>query len=352
MFAYFLVSFLSIFFSLLYDFSNKKDKYAKLMVFLSFLTLFLFSAIRYNVYNDYIYTYVPEYNKIATGTYSTSHYEPLFYLLNLFVYKVFNNVDFLFFITSFLFIFFIAKALKEKSTCISLSIFLMIFGRMYFYSFDQIRQYIAIAIFIYNIKNIASKNFKKYSILTLVGGLIHKLSFIYFPLYFLNRLNLSKRKYILTIIIILVLSPLYITVVTLIAKYFYPNYFNYVSYINGTRMNNSIVLIILSLLNLLLSVIYYKKINTNNYNKILLNIQLVLLFIIIGTWNLFDSYRIVALFTYTSILLIPEIVKSENNKKNRFILLTLIFCIYIISGYTFIKNVSIVYPYRTIFNKY
>lgn len=350
MIVYFIISFLSIFFSLLYYFSKKKDKYAKLMLFFSFFILFIFSAIRYGVYNDYLYTYVPEYNKIAQGI-STNHYEPLFYLLNVFVYKVFNNVDWVFFITSFAFIYFIAKAIKEESSCIPLSIFLMIFGRMYFYSFDQIRQYIAIAIFIYNIKNIANKNFKKYAFLTLIGGLIHKLSFIYFPLYFLNRLNLNKKKYILIIGIILITSPIYITIITSVAKYFYPDYFNYVSYINGIRMNNSIVLVILSIVNILLSIIYYKKVNTNNYNKILLNIQLVLLFMLIGTWNLFDSYRIVALFVYSSILLIPKVLECENNKKKKFLLFMLIFFIYLMSGYTFIRNVSKIYPYRTIFNK-
>lgn len=350
MFIYFVISFLSIFFSLLYHFSRKKDKYAKLMLFLSFFVLFLFSAIRYGVYNDYLYTYVPEYNRISQGI-SASHYEPLFFLLNIFVYKVFDNVDWLFIITSFIFIYFIAKTLKENSVCIPLSIFLIIFGRMYFYSFDQIRQYIVIAIFLYNIKNIAEKNFKNFLFLTLISGFIHKLSFIYLPLYFLNKLNLSKKKYILILIIILLMSPIYVTLITMIAQYFYPDYFNYSSYITGTRINNSMVLIVLSAINIILSILYYKKINMDDYNKVLLNIQLVLLFIMIGTWNLFDSYRIVALLVYTSILLIPKIIISEKNKKIKLLLLIFIFVVYFVSGYTFLRNVSITYPYKTIFNK-
>ena len=157
MYPYFLITVISIFLALLYHLSNKKSRSANLLLFLSFTSLFIFSAIRYNVYTDYLYTYVPEYHKIAAGATNT-HYEFLFYMFNLLIYHVFNNVDWLFIITSFIIMFFTGKALKEKSPIIPLSIFIMIGSRMYFYSFDQIRQYITIAIFLYNIKNIVNKS--------------------------------------------------------------------------------------------------------------------------------------------------------------------------------------------------
>ena len=180
MIAYFLVASISILFSLLYHLSDKKNMISQILLFCSFASLFVFSAIRYNVYTDYQYTYVREYYRIANG-FTASHFEPLFYLLNKFVFVFFNNVDWLFIITSFIFILFVGKSLKNKSVCIPLSIFLLFGSRMYFYSFDQIRQYIAIAIFLYNIKNISERKFIPFVFWTIIGGLNHKLSFIYLP---------------------------------------------------------------------------------------------------------------------------------------------------------------------------
>lgn len=351
MFPYIMMTVVSTFFAFLYYASCKGNhkRLANTMLFLSFSSLFIFSAIRYDVFNDYLYTYVPGYYEIISGL--NTHFEPLFILLNKFVYYVFNNVDWLFILTSFIFIFFVGKTLKEKSAILPLSIFLFIGSRMYFYSFDQIRQYIGISIFLYNLKNIEKGNFKKFIILTIVSGLFHKLSFIYIPIYFVRYIKLTKKKYIIAILSIILLAPIYTRIFNLVAMHFYPNYFNYGSLISGERINNSITMVAFIATNILLSVLYYTKLTYEPYYRIILNIQLVLLFVTLGTWNLFDSYRIVSMFLYTLILLIPKIISIE---KNRFIKLMLLFIIVLlncISGYAFIKNASKLHPYRTIFEK-
>lgn len=351
MFPYIMMTFVSTFFGFLYYASDKKNnkRLANTMLFLSFSSLFIFSAIRYNVYNDYLYTYVPGYYKIINGL--NTHFEPLFILLNKFVYYVFNNVDWIFILTSLIFILFVGKTLKEKSTILPLSIFLFIGSRMYFYSFDQIRQYIGISIFLYNLKNIENGNFKKFLILTIVGGLFHKLSFIYLPLYFVRYIKLTQKKYIATIIIIILLAPIYAKVFNSVAMHFYPDYFNYGSLISGERINNSLTMIVFIVTNILFSLLYYTKLVSEPYYKIILNIQLVLLFVTLGTWNLFDSYRIVSMFLYTLILLIPKIISIEKNSFVKLVLLSIIVFLYCCSGWSFIKKTSKLHPYRTIFEK-
>ena len=351
MFKYLIVSIISIFFAYLYQssYKSKYHKFSNLMLFISLFTLFIFSAIRYDVFNDYLYTYVPGYYEIISGV--DTHFEPFFILLNKLVYYIFNNVDWIFIITSFIFIYFVGKTLKEKSSIISLSIFLMIGSRMYFYSFDQIRQYIGISIFLYNIKNIENGNFKMYFILTLISGLFHKLSFIYLPLYLVRYIKVNQKRYILYILLIILLSPIYTTIFTSIAKYFYPNYFNYGSLISGERMNNSVTIIAFVVMNVILSIIYFNKLKSEEYYRIILNIQLVLLFVTLGTWNLFDSYRIVSMLLYTLILFIPKIITLEKNNYKRILLLVVIIGINFISGYSFVRNASIAHPYKTIFEK-
>ena len=351
MFPYLLVSTISIFFAYLYHISDKQKnkRLSNFVLFISFFTLFIFSALRYDVYNDYLYTYVPGYYDIINGI--DTHFELLFVLINKFVYYIFNNVDWLFIITSYIYIFFIGKTLKEKSLNIPFSIFLMLGGRMYFYSFEQIRQYIAIAIFLYNLKNIEQHKWKNYLILTIIGGLIHKLSFIFLPIYFVNHLNLDKKKYIIIMLVVIVFSPIYIKIFTNVARYFYGDYFNYMSLIKGERINNSFVVTLLAVINIILSLIYFDKVSLDSYYKNILYIQIVLLFILLGTYNLFDSYRIVSMFLYTSILLIPKIINTEKRRLVKVVLLIVIIGIYALSGYTFLKNVSSSHPYRTIFEK-
>ncbi len=94
-----------------------------------------------------------------------------------------------------------------------------------------------------------------------------------------------------------------------------------------------------------------EKLKNDDYNRVLANIQLILVAIILGTWNLFDSYRIVTLFLYTSILLLPRIVNLEKNKKIKLLLIAIIVALHFVSGYTFLKNVSVRHPYMTIFEK-
>ena len=187
--------------------------------------------------------------------------------------------------------------------------------------------------------------------MTIIGGLIHKLSFIFLPIYFVNHLNLDKKKYIIIMVVVIVFSPIYIKLFTNVARYFYGDYFNYMSLIKGERINNSFVVTLLAVINIILSIIYFGKVSLDSYYKNILYIQIVLLFILLGTYNLFDSYRIVSMFLYTSILLIPKIINTEKRRLVKVVLLIVIIGIYALSGYTFLKNVSSSHPYRTIFEK-
>jgi hypothetical protein len=59
------------------------------------------------------------------------------------------------------------------------------------------RQSIAIAIFFVAIKYIIEKNIKKYFICCLLALFFHNSALILFPLYFINRINLTKKKLII-----------------------------------------------------------------------------------------------------------------------------------------------------------
>ena len=196
MIVYILVIFVAILFSNVKskDLNTGKLNKYKFMYFCSFVILFVFSAIRYDVGFDYSYTYTKFYNQLVLG-YNVTHFEPLFLLLNKFVYCVFDNVDFVFIISSFITVGLMFKTIKKQSSIIPLSVFLLIGSRFYFYSFTQVRQYIAIAIFIYSLQFIIEGKFFKYIIHILIASMFHKLALAYIPLYFVRNIRLTKKKY-------------------------------------------------------------------------------------------------------------------------------------------------------------
>ena len=345
MFTYIIV----ILFAILLSSFYKKDDNSKsiIFLFLSFLVLFLFSGLRYNIGYDYSYTYVRLYNYLAMG-YEISHYEPLFLLLNKFVFLVFDNVDFVFLISSFLTIGIVYLAIKKQSSIVPLSIFLLIGSRFYFYSFTQVRQYIAIAIFLYAIKYIETKNIKKYMILIIIASLFHKLALAYIPIYFLSNIRLTKKKYITLSILSILVGGLFIPLYSNLATHFFADY-NFIS-INPDSISS--VFIIIALFVWILTIFYYDNIKENNYNNIYIIMQLVLMFMIFSTYKITDSYRIVALFSYHTIFLIPNLIKSIKIKDMKFIVLFLIVLLYSFSAILYLKNDTSMIPYTSIFSKY
>lgn len=89
--------------------------------------------------------------------------------------------------------------------CDSFSVVLLVFiSKTYIYdTFISMRQSITIAIFFLSLQLIEDKKFVKYMLVCLICVLIHAGSIIMVPLYFLNRIHLTKRLFLKWIIIFL-----------------------------------------------------------------------------------------------------------------------------------------------------
>ena len=296
--VYFFIFVISIFFAFLS--TKTKGKYSDVFRFLSFMILFFFSALRYDISFDYSYTYVPNYYKIISG--NQTYFEPAFVLLNKIVYVLFNNVDFLFIICSFITLYLVYNSVKNLSSNFFISTIMLFATRFYLYSFGQIRQYIAIAIFVYSIKYIIKKDFKKYFVLIFIAFLFHKTAIIYFPIYFINKIKLSRKLYMLFIALSPIFSPILNFIYIIIGTKYYQNYID----ANYGIGNWSIVLTATALLFTLIAIIFYNKLINNEKNRILLNLQLLLTILIFTISGINESYRIIGMFMYPSILLIPS----------------------------------------------
>lgn len=174
------------------------------IIFFSFVVLLvIIASIRFGVGTDF-FTYLeiwyairPFDEAIIYGT-SYDYLEPGFrYLTSLL--KLFSDNSFIFFLTysliSFIFIYLGLEKLKIKYLLVSLFLFYLIFYIPYV--FNGMRQAISMSIFILSIHYIYYKKFWKTFFLTLLATSFHISGIFIIIIYFLNRIKLDYKVFLL-----------------------------------------------------------------------------------------------------------------------------------------------------------
>lgn len=325
-----------------------KNKFVeKVLILISFFITLLPMGLRYGIGTDYFYTYVPHFYGIAEGTMQFS--EIGFNLINKIIYELTGDYRVLFFVTSFIFLYYIYKGIYENSDKIFISCLLIFLNQSYFYSMNMVRQAIAIAIVFYAYKYIKRKQRIKYVLFCLLASTIHMSALLMIPLVLLTDIKLSNKKRITLILVFLILEPLIGEVIKYIimnTKYawYYTSIFN-----TGA---SPIVLIGLNIIFFVLNIIYTNK-NDDDY-KILTNINFIGLCIMIFSSSIPVVSRLVRYFTIFQILLLPKIFKQEKNPISRLLIEFIVLGILFLVMYyqIIILKGEQVFPYRSIFDVY
>lgn len=205
--------------------SNKKFaiNFRLLAWYTSELILIIIAAIRYDVGQDYMYTYVPYFNNVLGGS-ANMDMEYGFFLLNKFAQLFTHDYVGIFVICSVIFFHYIYKAIREQSPIPTLSIFLLVGTTYYFIFLNAMRQMIVIAIFLYAIKYIKERKFWKYFIYMLISSMIHTSAIVLIPMYFLYGIKLRPLKAGIIALILVFAKPLLANVMNYIVgltKYSY-----------------------------------------------------------------------------------------------------------------------------------
>ena len=156
-----------------------------------FVILFLLSACRLNVGNDYAKyvefmhlvncdAYVPTevgFNLMVKLIYGLSGYENF-----LLVFAFYSLVTALFFLL----------AMYGQSDEFGLTFFLFMTLGYYFQTFSTVRYYLALAVALYSMKFVLRKQWGRFVVLILLGATFHKSLLVVLPLYFLASLPWKK----------------------------------------------------------------------------------------------------------------------------------------------------------------
>lgn len=201
----------SAFFAWIYDLLRYKNGFAenivrRIALLISFLTLFIIGAIRYNVGTDYIryswyqipfaisgkdvkFEFFP--TQIARFGYWLSSGENYIY-----IYAIFHLI-----IVSFVFF-----AIVKQSKSAALSVLLFTFTTFFPFSLNVMRQAMATSIFLWALQFLQEKKYFKYVISVLVCSLFHTIAIIYLVLIVFDFIKISRKKIFLLLFFMGIIS--------------------------------------------------------------------------------------------------------------------------------------------------
>lgn len=156
-----------------------------------FLILFLLSACRLNVGNDYA-KYVEFMHLVNCDAYVPT--EIGFNLLVKLIYGLSGYENFLlvFAFYSFVTVLFFLLAMYEQSDEFGMTFFLFMTLGYYFQTFSTVRYYLALALALYSMKFVLRRQWGRFVVLVVLGATFHKSLLVVIPLYFLASLSWKK----------------------------------------------------------------------------------------------------------------------------------------------------------------
>ncbi len=325
---------------------SKGDKYKllkKLEFAIIFLTLAVFSAIRDEIGVDYA-SYMNHIQNIQLG--KPNYMESGFKFLAKVIGRINSNPRLVIIVFAILTSFFYIKAIYEQSSNVLMSIFIFLSWGYYFFTFNTIRNYFALAMCLYSLKFLKEKKYTIFLILILLASTIHKSALVCIPIYLLANYDFTLNQ-LRFMILCPVIAFMMKTPVKKFLLYIYPGYFGSVydtgqiSYLN----------IIKALAVVILGIMFYNRLKNNKLCKIYFHLNIFALVYYIGFYWVPEISRIGFYMNATSIMFIPNVIRELKLKKNQKILNISIyifsFVLFILLMQTFYSPSTKLLPYQT-----
>lgn len=203
-----------------------------------FLALFLVSALRLNVGNDYA-TYVEFMHRVASGFTNYVPTEAGFNVLAWAAHALYGGRYYLIVFALFAAgtVFFFLRGIYTLSDHFALSVALFMLLGYYFQSISTVRYYLALGMALYAIRYVLRGDVVRFLLLVAAGSLFHKSMLVVLLLYPLARMQWRKWTYVLfaaLCVSCLFLQDVYLSIVVRL----YPSYENTVYLEGGTSLVN------------------------------------------------------------------------------------------------------------------
>lgn len=204
----------------------------RIFLFGIFCVLFICSALRFDIGNDY-----EQYTKTAHEAYVGGYVvtEVGFNWLVKMIYTLFGGeyYEIVFAIFAFATVTIFLKACYEQSVDFRLSYFLFMALGLYFQTYNTVRYYLALAIALYAMRYVVNRDWIRFAVWILFAALFHKSVLIVIPVYWAASFRWKKWQIIAGILACIV-CLLGKNLVLKLALVLYPSYQNTIFLEGGT----------------------------------------------------------------------------------------------------------------------
>lgn len=326
---------------------------ASFFLFMSFLCMWLISAVRNGVGADYE-TYFMKYQKIQGFSDIIEFYEPGYGLLNYLVQIVFNDFQWVLIITALLTGWLFWKSIYRDGGNLVLCVLGIIAANLYFMSFTVIRQFLAIAVLSMSIPHIKQRNFKKFLIYYLLAISFHYTAAVFIVLYFFagqkneKIFTFKNLLFVLTVLIFIANMDRIIPEVFKAMSNIKDNYIEYSEY-DGKEKNLIEVVVLLPVM--IFGLAARKKlieINPNNDVYIWMSVFLILTKLIGIYYVNFSRIHYYFVFSMPVLLSYAPKISSKEFKPIVYIIVSVYFA-YLIRNIYYYQSLDFL-PYYSIFD--
>lgn len=278
--------------------------------------LICFGGLRYYVGTDF-----GSYAKLFLNIRNDPNYQTEidfgYVLLNKVIARFTGNPTFLMLTTGSIIVFFYLTRIAFSSKFIPFSVFVAF--NLYASSFNLIRQGIAISICFFALEYARNKSWFKFIIFILLAAVFHKTALFFIPICLLFRRKYPVQIYLSVAVAFLAIMLFREQVFHFLLSVFYPVYLDPqygISYDGNIHVSS--VQAFLCAFYTVLCIVYYKPfINANSGNILYVNICVMYLFATlflswVPSWDRMQQY-----FQCAVILIAPEIIACEKNRKTR-----------------------------------
>ena len=279
-----------------------------------FVILFLCSALRFGIGNDYR-QYTQTAHEAYVGGYVVTEIGFNWLVKGLYTLAGGEYYELVFAVFALLTLYIFLKAFYEQSEDFAITYFLFMALGMYFQTYNTVRYYLALAIALYALRYVVNKDFIKFVFLILLAALFHKSVLLVIPVYWIA--SYAWKKWMILVGLLLSVGCLFGKGIILkIALILYPSYENTIYLEGGT----SPISILRGVLVLVLYLWYRKRYQQKQEDRELLcYAQLNLLSVVACVFFFFLPVitRIAYYFSVVQLLMIPRIICGIEEEKIR-----------------------------------
>jgi len=348
MFFYILLFFLVFLFSFCYTYA-KNSSAAVCFKIITFLLLFLPSALRYGIGTDYK-NYVRIFNEIKDGV-DVSRIEIGWYLLNKGCIELGVNVQWIFIISSFFTVYYMIKTPKKDFFVV----IILFFCLFYLDSYNITRQCLTMAICWYAYLCFINEKKKKCYFYVTISSLFHTSGLIILFCFFLiDKLKVLRKKTVNIIIIgcfFLSYTNILMTILcSLLSFTKYAVYFETFEYFNELSggFGNSVTLLFRTII-LLYIFNFFVYTKNDKENKIIIYFLIILELFDVIALDFFMANRAKMLFYLSYLMIMMPIYKKNGDvivKMKKFIIISFFILYYLVLK--LITGANAIVPYQMI----